>query len=124
MFNVENLRYNDVFNIPQDPDELDLMVGWFWERIILIVSKENHCLKFDGTQQVLDILKEAAEVEQINITFFEHDGWWNIQHAGSKDDIRQLPRLARRFSRIYRHHANEYSTGENKSICELIEGVR
>ena len=124
MFNVERLRLGDPFDLPTDPDKLDLMVGWFWERIILIVTKENHTLKFDGTEQVLNILREAAEVEQINVTFYECNGWWNIESAATKEDILNLPRIAMRFSRIYRHHAREYATGENKSVHELMEGLK
>jgi len=121
---VSQLRYGDVFDIPSNPDELDLLVGWFWERIILIVSKENLVLKFDGSQQVLNILRDAAEIENVNITFYEHNGWWNIETAENKEDILNLPRLARRFSRIYRHHANDYATGEKQSLCELIGDVK
>ncbi|KYC46688.1 MAG: hypothetical protein AMQ22_02078 [Candidatus Methanofastidiosum methylothiophilum] len=124
MFDVSKLRLGDPFDLPTNPDELDLMVGWFWERIILIVSKENHCLKFDGTEQVLSILKEAAEVESIGVTFFEYNGWWNIENAESKEDVLNLPRIAYRFSRIYRHHAQEYATGQNQTICELMEGYK
>lgn len=123
MFNVERLRLGDPFTIPTTPDELDLMVGWFWERIILIVTVENHVMKYHNKDQVLEILREAAEVEDIHITFYESEGWWNIESAESKEDILNLPRVAYRFSRVYRHHAKEYITGPREDIKKLTEGM-
>ena len=120
MFDVARLRLGDPFDIPSDPDELDLIVGWFWERIILVITVENHTMKFHNSDQILDILHEAAEVEKINITFFECNGWWNIETAATPEDVLNLPRVAYRFSRIYRFHAKDYATGPRQELKKLI----
>lgn len=109
-------KSGDPFDIPEDPDMLELMVGWFWDRIRIIVSIENHILKFDGPQQVLDILGDAAKIERINMSFAYSGGQWWILDPGTEEDVMNLPRLAKRFSRIYRHHASEYETGEGAAL--------
>lgn len=102
----------DVFDIPETPDELELLIGWAFDRIRIIVSRENHYLKFDGPQQILDILEIAALREGVVISFSYIDGQWFISDAGSKEDILALPKVIRRFARIYRHNAGDYVSDE------------
>jgi hypothetical protein len=130
---AEEFKRNFPFDIPKNPSNLELMLGWFFDQIRMIVGVENHKWKFDGGCQVLDILHEAAFAEGVNIAFsWDKDtGIWYIEDPKegkiTKKDILNLPLVAYRFSKIYRHHANEYTHPEDKSkrqiraISELIK---
>lgn len=104
------------FEFPETPDELEMMVGWFFDRLRVIVSIENHSLKFDGVRQIIDILHDAGELERVNVKFAWVNGQWFIPEFGNEQDILNLPKLLRRFSRIYRHHASDYSYGDDEKI--------
>lgn len=117
----KRFRSGDKFKAPEHPDELYLMVISFFHDIHEIVSKHNHFLKYDGRKQVMDILNDAAVAEGINLTFAEQDGEWGLLDTGyTKEDFLSLPQIKHRFSRIYRHHAKEYSYGDEEDIKELI----
>lgn len=110
------------FDIPDTPDELELMVGWFFDRLRVIVSIENHHVKFDGVRQIIDILEDASIVEKVNVKFLWVNGQWYISDFETKEDILNLPKVLKRFSRIYRHHALEYSHGDDESVHLLPHG--
>lgn len=117
----DSQRQGNPFEIPETPDELELMVGWFFDRLRVIVSIENHKLKFDGVRQVIDILHDAAEMTNNSARFAWVDGQWYIPFIESKEDVLALPKLLKVFSKLYRHHANEYAYGDQEEI-HFIEG--
>lgn len=112
----ERYRRGNPFDLPQSPDELEMMVGWFFDRIRKIVVIENHHHKFDGIDQCLDIIEEAKKVANINVDIAYIDGIWYLVGANSRQDILRLPELAKTFGKIYRHRALEYSKGENETL--------
>lgn len=122
---AKEFKRNFPFDIPKDPSTLELYLGWFFDQIRMIVGVENGKWKFDGGQQVLDILHEAASVEGVNIAFsWDKDtGIWYIEDPEegkiTKEDVLNLPLVAFRFSKIYRHHADEYVHPEDKSKKEI-----
>jgi len=115
-------RQGNPFDIPDDIDELELMVGWFFDRLRVIVSVENHSQKFDGIRQVIDILHDAAAIENNSVKFAWVDGQWFISYIDSKKDVLNLPKVLRRFSKIYRFAASDYVYGDNESIQFLPSG--
>lgn len=115
-------RMGDPFEFPDSPDELELMVGWFFDRLRVIVSIENHSLKFDGVRQIVDILHDAAEIEKNSARFMWLDGQWYISTISSEEDVLNLPRVLKTFSRIYRHAANDYAYGDNEKIHFIERG--
>ena len=110
------------FDFPETPDDLELMVAWFFDRLRVIVSVENHVLKFDGVKQIIDILDIAGLAEKIDVNFAWVDGQWFITSYGTPDDILHLPRLLKRFSRIYRFNAKDYSYGDEQELHFLPSG--
>lgn len=112
-------RLGNPFDIPSDPDALELMVGWFFDRIRVICAVENHTMKFHSISQILEILREASEVERVNCTFSWIDGQWFLNSAKSKEDVLNLPKVAKRFSKIYRFHASDYMTGDKQDLKML-----
>ena len=119
-------KRGDPFDFPESPDELELMVGWFFDRLRVIISIENMSPKFDGIHQVLDILQDAADINNINIKFDHHNGQWyinGIEGITEDKDILHLPSVLKTFSRLYRHHATKYSYGDREDIeLLMIEG--
>lgn len=112
------------FDIPENPSELELMLGWFFDQLRVIVSIENHTLKYDSVEQLLSILHKCASDENINVRFSWEDGQWFIDYAEKKEDILNLPRLIKCFSNIYRHNASEYKTKKDgKSFKEIFGKV-
>jgi len=118
-FDADKYRRGNPFDFPENPDQLELMIGWFFDRIRVIVEIENHHAKWDGIQQALAILDVAKHKDcnpnnpiDINVDIIYQDGQWFISSAGSANDVLRLPLLAKRFGKIYRHHAKEYATGE------------
>jgi len=131
-----NFRRGKPFDIPEHPDELEQMMGWFFDQIRVMVRDENHHYKFDGITQILNILHDSRWQLDICIDFSEDDGMWNpeiiepttylgyiIRRGTTEEDILNLPLVAIRFSRIYRHKANKYSNGENQSLEVLPNGT-
>jgi hypothetical protein len=120
------------FDYPETPDELELMVGWFFDRLRVIVTIENHTLKFDGARQIIDILQTACthDIERVSfnnyklievdnpveLTFSWWKGQWFIEDVGGPDDVLRLPEVLKRFSRIYRFDAKNYSYGDNDDV--------
>lgn len=120
-----NFRRGNPFDIPKNPNDIELMLGWFFDQIRVIVSHENHHHKFDGVQQILDILAECSKLEQINVFFIESNGQWYLldSELTTKEDILNLPKLAYRFSKVYRHRAKEFSNGDNEPLEVLPNGT-
>ena len=119
---VEKYRLVDPFTIPSNPDELERLIGWFFARLRVIVSVENHRMKFHNVEQLLEILEEASLVEGVNVTIGWSDGQWDLLTADSKDDILKLPQLIKRFGRIYRHHARDYTNTGDKTDIKMLQG--
>lgn len=130
--NNKEFRRGYPFDVPKHPTAIQLMLGWFFDQINLIVDHENHVAKFDGGEQVLEILHEAAYFEEVNVAFSwdRETNIWYIENPPdcemTEEDFCNLPLVAYRFSKIYRHHAKEYGCGEDeaKSLCELMEGAK
>lgn len=131
-----NFRRGSPFDIPDKPDKLEQMIGWFFDQVRVIVSCENHIYKFDGKQQVLDILHDSRFVENVNVDFSEECGQWfidevksssylgkTIRQATTVQDVLNLPIVAKRFSKTYRFNAKQYANGENHSIEVLPHGT-
>ena len=114
-------RQGNPFDIPETPDDLEMMVGWAFDRLRVIITIENHVLKFDGPKQILNILQDAALIENVDVEFSWDDGQWFIEHFGGKEDVLGLPKVIKRFGMIYRRHASEYETGEREDINLLLE---
>lgn len=109
----EEQRKGNPFDVPESLDELEILIGWFWDRIRIIVSVENHILKFDGPKQVLKILEKSANEVGVTMVFAYSNGQWWILDVKEPEDVLNLPKVAKRFAQIYRHEAQKYETGEN-----------
>lgn len=105
---ISKYRRGNPFDVPTHPDQLELMLGWIFDQVRVIVIIENHHHKFDSPDQVLEILHDSAEIEGVDVEFSYSDGQWNLERAGSKEDILNLPKVIKTFSRIYRHNALDY----------------
>jgi hypothetical protein len=140
---ANKFKRNRPFDIPKKPDTLELMIGWFFDQIRMIVDSENHRFKFDGGNQILDILYDSALDENVNIGFsWDEDThiWYiellptvtylgaTVRPETNEDDILNLPLVAFRFSRIYRLHAYEYFHPEDRKkidkIKEIMKGAK
>lgn len=116
----QKFQRGEAFDFPQSPEEIEKMFEDFYERIHHIVVDENHHKKFDGTGQLSHILNDAAYEEKNCIKFTWIDGILFFDFEVIKqDDVLNLPKVARRFSRIYRHKASKYFKGEGKSVAML-----
>jgi hypothetical protein len=111
------------------------MIGWFFDQVRVIVACENHHFKFDGKQQILDILHASRFKECISVDFSEECGQWfideveassylgiTIRRATTPADVLNLPLVAKRFSRTYRFEAKRYANGDNQSLEVLPHG--
>jgi len=129
---TERYRLGDPFLIPKDPDELELLIGWFWDRIRVIISVENMHMKFHSPEQVIAILERASLIRNVNLSYEWLDGQWNIMSnpeitylgatvrpATCKEDVLNLPVVGRKFSRIYRFKAKHFITGDKMDLKEL-----
>jgi hypothetical protein len=123
LIRFDEQRKGSPFDFPENPDELEMMNAWFFDRLRVIVSVENHTKKFDGIQQIFDILGDAKEIENIKVDIIYLNGQWFIADAGGPNDILALPRLLKRFGKIYRFHAKDYATGENQDIKYLSDSL-
>jgi len=62
-------------------------------------------------------------MENVHVRVFYLDGVWGISDIGCEQDVLNLPKVARRFSKIYRFHANDYSNGENQNVKILNDSL-
>ena len=131
---VEKYRLGDPFEIPSDPSELELLIAWFWDRIRVICSVENHHMKFHSTNQLILILDKASLLKNVNLSYDWLDGQWDllnnppitylgctVRPATSKEDVLNLPLVGRAFSRIYRHDAKNFRTGDKMDL-KMLQG--
>lgn len=93
----------DPFDIPESPDEIELYVGWFFDRIRSIVAVENHYQKFKSVEETLVLLEAASEDLGLNIMFFymPETGQWGIDFTNPEDYL-NLPHVAHYFAKMYR----------------------
>ncbi len=121
----EKWRKGDKIKPPMEPGEWDEIIINFFLAIYKIIAVENHTKKYQGKKQIVDILNEAAEVENVNLEFFEVDGEWGIHDTGyTVDDLLGLKRVQYRFSRIYRHHAQDYIHKSDEKVKEMLKDGR
>lgn len=121
----EQWRKGDKTHPPTCPTEWDELIINFFLTIYKIIAKENHVLKYKGKGQVVEIINLAAQVEDINLVFFESEGEWGLMDTGyTLDDLMNLQRISYRFSRIYRFHAKDYGKEEKEDLKELLEDFK
>lgn len=91
------------FNVPESPDEMELYVGWFFDRIRAIVSTENLTRKFGNVNEILAILGVAAGDLNMDVKFsyYPDIGQWYIEF-NTPEDYLNLPHLAKQFSLMWR----------------------
>ena len=58
----------------------------------------------------------------MHITIGWADGQWDLLTAKDKDDILKLPKLIKRFGKIYRHHARDYTNTGDKTDIKMLQG--
>lgn len=93
----------DPFDIPESPDEMELYIGWAFDRIRAILESENHTQKFDTTSELVALLDFSAGEVGLNVKFLydEDDGQWDII-LNDRNDYLYLPRIVKYFSKLYR----------------------
>lgn len=93
----------DPFDIPETPDEIELYVGWFFDRVRSIVSIENSRRKYGSMQEVLVLLSEAAGDLNMDIkfTYYENIGQLFLEF-NKPEDYLNLPHLAKHFGLLWR----------------------
>lgn len=93
----------DPFDIPETPDEIELYVGWFFDRVRSIVSIENSRRKFGSMEEVLALLGEAAGDlgMSIKFTYYKSIGQLYLEFNDAGDYL-NLPQLAKHFGMLYR----------------------
>jgi hypothetical protein len=93
----------DPFDIPESPDEIELYVGWFFDRIRSIVSVENSHRKFGNVNEVLALLGASAGDMGMDVkfTYYPDIGQWFIEF-GDATDYLNLPHLAKHFGLMWR----------------------
>lgn len=93
----------DPFDIPETPDEIELYVGWFFDRVRAIVSTENSRRKFGSMQEVLVLLGEAAGDLGLSIkfTYYENIGQLFLEFNKAEDYL-NLPMLVKHFGMLWR----------------------
>lgn len=93
----------DPFDIPESPDEMELMVGWFFDRIRSIVAVENSRRKYGNVNEVLALLGAAAGDMDMKVKFSYYPGigQWYIEFEEPEDYL-NLPHLAKHFGLMWR----------------------
>jgi hypothetical protein len=93
----------DPFDIPESPDEIELYVGWFFDRIRSIVSVENSQRKFGNVNEILALLGASAGDMGMDVKFSYYPGigQWYIEF-GDATDYLNLPHLAKHFGLMWR----------------------
>lgn len=93
----------DPFDIPESPDEIELYVGWFFDRIRSIVSVENSRRKFGNVNEILALLGAAAGDMNMKVSFSYYPGigQWYIEFEEPEDYL-NLPHLAKHFGLMWR----------------------
>jgi hypothetical protein len=147
----ERWRKGNKFQDPDNLDDLQIFIGWFFDRIRLIVSKENHLLKFRNVDQILEILQKSAKEYRARLIFTwnEEDGfgiyptWGYLKTAETMEkltptyswdyqmiftptqDVLKLPQIQKHFGRIYRHKSHDYGKGKpHQELMEIMGDVQ
>lgn len=93
----------DPFDIPETPDEMELYVGWFFDRVRSIVSIENSRRKYGSMEEVLVLLSEAAGDLNMDIAFKYYKNIGQLYLEFNKpEDYLNLPHLAKHFGLLWR----------------------
>ena len=105
----------DPFDIPESPDEIELYVGWFFDRVRSIVSIENSRRKFGSMSEVLVLLGEAAGDLGLSIkfTYYENIG----QHSGQGF----APAQGRRSDADIKAFVENYLKGDQAPTPESLQ---
>ena len=116
----------DPFDIPETPDEIELYVGWFFDRIRSIVAVENSHRKFGDMKEVLVLLGVAAGDLGMSISFkyYEDIGQLYLEFNDAGDYL-NLPHLAKHFGLLWRFKwgPNTLYAGDPDEIFEEAEVV-
>ena len=116
----------DPFDIPETPDEIELYVGWFFDRIRSIVAVENSHRKFGDMKEVLVLLGVAAGDLGMSISFkyYEDIGQLYLEFNDAGDYL-NLPHLAKHFGLLWRFkwRPNTLYAGDPDEIFEEAEVV-
>jgi hypothetical protein len=122
----------DPFDIPESPDEIELYVGWFFDRIRSIVSIENSHRKFGNVNEILAILGAAAGDMGMDVkfTYYTDIGQWYIEF-GDATDSPNLPHLAKHFGLMWRFkprpntlaEGGDYVDFDSYTVCEGSEDM-
>ena len=116
----------DPFDIPESPDEIELYVGWFFDRIRSIVAVENSRRKFGDMKEVLVLLGVAAGDLGLSIkfTYYEDIGQLFLEFKQPEDYL-LLPVLAKHFGLLWRFkwRPNTLYAGDPDEVFEEAEVV-
>jgi hypothetical protein len=116
----------DPFQIPETPSDIELHVGWAFDRIRAIVSYENSRRKFGGPNEVLALLGVAAGDMDMDVKFFYYPniGQWMIEFNNAEDYL-NLPHLIKHFGLLWRFKwpADRISEGTPDEVFEEAEVV-
>ena len=112
----------DPFDIPESPDEIELYVGWFFDRIRAIVSVENSNRKFGNVNEILALLGAAAgDMDmKVNFSYYKDIGQWYIEFERAEDYL-NLPHLAKHFGLMWRFKPRPNTLAEGKDWDDYIE---
>jgi hypothetical protein len=93
----------DPFDVPESPDQIELYVGWFFDRVRSIVSVENSRRKFGNVNEILALLGASAGDMGMDVkfTYYSDIGQWYIEFTNAEDYL-NLPHLAKHFSLMWR----------------------
>ena len=93
----------DPFDIPESPDEIELYVGWFFDRVRSIIEIENSRRKYGHINEVLALLGVAARDMDMKVafTYYPDIGQWYIEFTHAEDYL-NLPHLAKHFGLLWR----------------------
>ncbi len=99
---VGDLNINP-FSIPESPSDVELHVGWAFDRIRAIVAYENSRRKFHDVNEILLLLGVAAGDMGMDVKFsyYKNIGQWMIEF-GNPDDYLNLPHLIKHFGLLWR----------------------
>ena len=112
----------DPFDIPESPDEIELYVGWFFDRIRAIVSVENSHRKFGNVNEILALLGAAAGDMDMKVSFsyYPDIGQWYIEFERAEDYL-NLPHLAKHFGLMWRFKPRPNTLVEGKDWEDYID---
>jgi hypothetical protein len=78
----------------------------FLVEVRYIITKRNHCFKFDNAYQIEAIINDCCFIKELDLKISYNDGYWTF--TGNPDDINRLDEVITIFKILYRFHALEY----------------